>query len=113
MKIITSFKDFLEKGTVNSIFIHIRNLVYCGCILAAGSFANANPPEWMLGTALAQYSGWVLIGLGILLVLLNLADGLYRLSKLKHSLILTIIFFVIYLAVSITIVTIVLKTRLQ
>ena len=113
MEIIAYFRDVFVKGTVNSIFVHIRNLVYCGLVLAIGSYVQTNPAEWMLGTVFVEYSGLVFVLLGILLMLLNMADGLYRLSKLKHSVILTTLFVVLYLVTSIRFVFIIWEFRLR
>jgi hypothetical protein len=113
MEIIVYFRDVFVKGTVNSIFVHIRNLVYCGLVLAIGSYVQTNPAEWLLGTVFVEYSGLVFIVLGILLMLLNMADGLYRLSKLKHPVILNTLFVVLYLVMSIRFVFIMWEFRLR
>ena len=113
MEIIAYFRDVFVKGTVNSIFVHIRNLVYCGLVLTIGSYVKTNPAEWILGTVFVEYSGLVFVVLGILLMLLNMADGLYRLSKLKHPVILTTLFVVLYLVMSIRFVFFMWEFRLR
>jgi hypothetical protein len=81
MKIITSLKDFFDKGRVKTIFDHLRNLFYCALIIAAGSYVHANPPEWALRISAREVFGYPIIAIGVLLMLLNLADGIYKLSK--------------------------------
>jgi hypothetical protein len=52
MKIITSLKDFFDKGRVKTIFDHLRNLFYCALIIAAGS--SVSQPERYSVTPLLQ-----------------------------------------------------------
>ncbi len=107
------WKDLIKDGVVNSIFIHVRNLVYCGLILSAGSFVHSNPPDWLFSTGIDEYSGWVIIGLGVILMLLNMADGLYHLSKLKYNFILYFILVALYLLISIRFVLIMWDFRMK
>jgi hypothetical protein len=81
MKIITSLKDFLEKDRVKTIFDHLRNLFYCALIIAAGAYVHDHPPEWALRISAREVFGYPIIAIGVLLMLLNLADGIYKLSK--------------------------------
>jgi len=84
IKITKLFLKLLDEGMVKSIFDHIRNLFYCTLILAAGFFVNANPPDWLTETSLSQISGYMIIGIAIMLMLLLFVDVMYKLSKLKH-----------------------------
>ena len=111
MKILNSFKEMIEKGTVNFIFQHIRNIMYCALIIAAGSYVHANPASFLLKTSLVNFSGWFIIGLGILLMVLNLADGIYRLSKYKNHILLDIVLTLIYILITIRLVVIVAEFR--
>ena len=106
-------KDLIKDGAVNSIFIHVRNLVYCGLVLSAGSYVHSNPPNWFISTGIDEYSGWVIIGLGIILMLLNMADGLYRLSKLRYHFLLYIILVALYLLISVRFVLIMWDFRMR
>jgi hypothetical protein len=72
----TSFKNFLEKDRVKTIFDHLRNLFYCALIIAAGSYAYTNPPAWALRISASEIFGYPIIAIGVILMLLNLADGI-------------------------------------
>jgi hypothetical protein len=75
-----SFTRFFEEGLVGSIFIYIRNLMYCALIFSAGTYVHAHPPDWIEGF-ISRYWGYPLIFLGLFLMLLNLIDGYYQLAK--------------------------------
>ena len=90
-------QQMLVNDWVRPLFDHLRNLIVCVAILAAGVYAAELPPDTSWLTPLAEYAGWFVIGMGTLLTLLNLADGYYRLSKLKHHLFLHILIVCLYL----------------
>lgn len=108
-----SLKDFFEKGRVKTIFDHLRNLFYCALIIAAGSYAHANPPEWALLISASAIFGYGIIAIGVLLMLLNLVDGIYKLSKLEHPVILSILITLFYLALAVRLVEIMIVFRMR
>ena len=113
MKILILFKDFFDMGVVNAIFIHVRNIVYCALILAAGSYVHSHPADWFIGTTIVEFLGYPIIGIGILLMLLNLADGIYRISKLKHHIVLEILLVLVYITLSLRLMVIMWEFRMQ
>ena len=106
MKISKSIRYMLEEDRVKSVFEHLRNLLVCVAILAAGDYAMDNPPAWMLNTFPVHFSGWAVIVLGILLMALNLADGIHRLSKLEHHTLLYALIVCLYLVASVQLLSI-------
>jgi hypothetical protein len=113
MKIITSLKDFFDKGRVKTIFDHLRNLFYCALIIAAGSYVHANPPEWALRISAREVFGYPIIAIGVLLMLLNLADGIYKLSKLEHPVLLSILITLFSLVLAVRLVEIMIIFRMR
>ncbi len=104
MKNFTSIRNFLDKGVIGLIFNYIRNLALCALMLAAGSYAIANQPDWVVNIPADKYWGYILVGIGTLLTLLNLVDGLYKLFKLKFQILISIIVSISYVVFSFRIV---------
>lgn len=74
-------RDMLfERGVSRTIFEHTRNLVVATLVLAAGLEAIEHDPR-DIGPLAFRSTGYVVAALGGALVLLNLADGMHRLSK--------------------------------
>jgi hypothetical protein len=104
MKNFTSIRNFLDTDVIGLIFQYIRNLALCALILAAGSYAITNQPDWIVSISAYKFWGYILIGIGILLTLLNLVDGLYKLFKLKFHILINIIVSISYVIISFRIV---------
>ncbi len=108
MRNLPLIQHMLANDWVRPLFDHLRNLIVCVAILAAGAYTTELPPDNSWLTPLAEYAGWFAIGMGTLLMLLNLADGYYRLSKLKHHLLLHILIVCLYLVSTFLLVNILL-----
>lgn len=113
MGINNSLKDFFEKGRVKTIFDHLRNLFYCALIIAAGSYVHANPPEWALRISASEVFGYPIIAIGVILMVMNLADGIYKLSKLEHPVLLSILISIFYLLLAVRLVEIMIIFRMR
>jgi len=111
MSILAKVNNAIDEGRINYIFMHVRNYVVCSLILAAGFYAIKNPRNLLFGTMADELAGAVTIVFGFLLILLNLYDGIYRLSKYKYSLLLNILLLVIYLLVTLRIFEIIWNFR--
>lgn len=77
---------FLDSGIIRTIFEHIRNIFYCSLILAVGLYTHDHPPVILDSPRFAGYWGYPLIGVGIFLFLLNLADSVVLIMKSKFGL---------------------------
>ena len=75
-------KKLFEKDFIKTIFDNIRNFIYCALFLAIGTQAVVSPAKiigfYEVGVLV---SGWVFIGISLVLMLLNILDGIYKLSK--------------------------------
>lgn len=113
MEIVKSFFKLLDKGMVKLIFDHIENLFICTLILAIGFFVNKNPADWITSNLLIQFSGYIIIAIAIMLILLLIIDFMYKLYKQKYPGVLYIIIMSFYLFVSIRLTLILLDYRMQ
>ena len=76
-------RDALFDGGVSRlIFEHARNLVVATLVLAVGLEATRHDPR-EIGILFFRSTGYVVAAIGAGLVLLNLADGLHRLSRAR------------------------------
>lgn len=103
----------LEKDMVKAIFDHIRNLFYCTLIFAAGFYVNLNPPDWVGGTFLAQTSGYLIIVIGFILLALIISGGIYKISKLRHPIFLSITLIVFYIIIAVRLILITVEFRMR
>ena len=108
MRNLPLIQHMLANDLIRPLFDHLRNMIVCVAILAAGAYAAELPPDNSWLTPLAGHAGWFAIGMGTLLMLLNLADGYYRLSGLKHHRLLHILMVCLYLVSTFLLVNILL-----
>lgn len=92
--------DFLDSNLIGKLFVHIRNVFYCSLILAVGSYTHDHPPDFLRGTPLDPYWGFPLIAIGLFLFLLNLADSLNQILKIKYNSLVKMFLFLIHVVVT-------------
>jgi hypothetical protein len=71
-----------EQGVSRLIFEHARNLVVAMLVLAVGMEATKHDPS-EIGILYFRSAGYLVAAIGVLLMLLNLAEGLHRLAKVR------------------------------
>jgi hypothetical protein len=79
----SAFLDkLLEKDVTKTIFDNIRNFLYCALFLALGTQAIVAPSSTIgfYDTGIV-ISGLVLIVISLLLLALNILDGIHKLSR--------------------------------
>jgi hypothetical protein len=103
----------VDKGRLDAVFLHLRNLFYCSLIIAAGAYAHANPPEWVRNIYANEIFGYPIIAIGAFLLLLNLAGGIYKLSKLKNRVSFYILITTFYLMLAVRLVIIMTEFRMR
>jgi hypothetical protein len=85
------YLEWLDKDLSTKVFDNFKNMVLCA--LLSGTHMFMSP--------LASGStGWGLITISVVLMLLNMSDGIRRLSRLRYHTILQILIVVIYVLVS-------------
>ena len=87
MSVIDTLGKLSNDGILDSIFNHVRNLLYCSILLAIGVSAMRSTSDLSQFGTLTGITGIGCIIAGFLLTLLSLADGVYRLSRYRYSVI--------------------------
>ncbi len=83
------------------IFRHVRNLVVATLVIAAGMHAIENGRSLDInGLPNTAVAGYIVSTIGIVLFLLNLMDGLHRLSKVRRHLALQVLLLAIYVFIT-------------
>ena len=110
MRLIGLLAQALGRGFVAEIFAHCRNIFIATVFIAAGGFVAENPlpVAQPLGIFHGPIAGYPVAGLGIILLLLNLVEGIYKLSKFKTRVLLDALLIVVYLLFSLRLVQILL-----
>lgn len=90
-----------ERGGFTAIFDHTRNLVVATIFVAAGADALKHPASSIfLGVVSIQFASYLIMAAGLLLITLNLMDGLNKLSKVRRPIGWRIILVIVYLIFS-------------
>lgn len=101
-----------DKGGVEEIFRHARNLVVATLVMAAGIHTIDNASSiTALGVIDFRVAGYAVVVFGVLLFGLNLADGLYRLSKAKLHLFFQLGVVAIYLLITVRVAQLIVALR--
>lgn len=103
-----------DNGGLEEIFRHVRNLVVATLVIAAGMHAIENGGSLEIkGLPNSAVAGYIVSAIGIALFLLNLVDGLHRLSKVRRHLALQILLLAIYAFVTLRVTQLVLALRMS
>lgn len=94
-----------DQGGLKAVFEHARNAVVATLIVAAG-LGTVRTPDLsdLVGVPNPTIAGYIVVGLGCALVLLNFLDGLRKLARLRWHIVLQIALGLGYLFASIRIV---------
>ena len=97
--------DLFEQDGLNVIFQLARNVLAATFILSCGLNASQHPERIAgLATWTTRNAGYVVFGLGVVLLLLNLWDGLRRLRRLNYAPVLRALAAIGYVAISLRLV---------
>ena len=100
MTFLRKLNKAIDEGLVGHVFVHIRNYLMCMTIMIAGLFAVESEYKALLGLIPDAFAGFLVFGLGVFLALLNLYNAVYRLSKLRHPIILNSLLIIFYVIVT-------------
>jgi hypothetical protein len=104
MKIFNRLNTALDSGISKAIFDHLRNFLICAFLLAVGTNELKEHTSSFLGLIPTKFSGIGVIAIAISLIALNLYDGIRKISKTKHHLILTFVLIFLYIFFAIRVV---------
>ena len=112
MKKLEQFNAALDNGFFKGIFDHLRNFLMCSFLLAVGTDQFREPTSMLFGYIPSTYSGLGVMVFSIILIFVNLYDGIRKISKSKYHLILSIGLIILYIFLSMRIVTMAWNYRL-
>lgn len=104
--------ELFDEDGLATVFQHARNVLSGTLIVAAGMYAAHHVGGSTLrGLWTLHIAGCVVTALGVVLLLLNLCDGLRRLARRRHHLVLRIATIVVYIALSVRLTQVIVHFR--
>ena len=104
MKIARLINLFIDSGKMKALFDHVKNLVIFSLLLALGTNDLHQQKSAVIGIFPKNYLGIGVITLASILIILNLYDGIRKLSKLEHHILLTLFLVLLYVLLTIRVV---------
>jgi hypothetical protein len=104
MQVIKRLNSALDRGVVKQVFDHVRNYMICAFILAVGTTELRQPESQFFGMIPEGYAGLGVISIAVLLILVNLYDGIRRISRSKYHVVLIAALLLVYFFLSIRVV---------
>jgi len=106
-------RELFDEQGLSTVFNHARNVITCSVIVAAGMFAAHHPEQAPTpATWTVHFAGYVVTGIGVLLLLLNLCDGLRSLARRQHPTVLRLAMVLAYCGLSVRLVQVFMLFRL-
>jgi hypothetical protein len=106
--------DLFHNEGLAQVFAHARNVLTCAMLMAAGMFAVRHHQRIQLpGMWTVHLAGYLVAAVGVILLLMNLYDGLRRLSRRRHSVALRAIAICVYIGLSLRLTQVLLYFRTQ
>lgn len=96
----------LDEGLTKTIFDHVRNFLMCAFLLALGTTEFRDHPSQLVAPAGGHYAGIAVILISCFLFVLNLYDGIRKLSRFKWHRLLTSALIATYVIVALRLVEI-------
>lgn len=105
-------RALFDRGGLKSAFEHVRNLVIATVLVAAG-FESAKRFDFMHSPSWSnpRFAGYIVAGVGCVLIVLNLIDGLRQLSRLRWHFALQAALTVAYVLFSLRMVQLIIDFR--
>ena len=84
MQFFKRLNSALDRGVIKQVFDHVRNYMICAFILAVGTTELRQQESQFFDLIPAGRAGLGVISIAILLILVNLYDGIRRISRSKY-----------------------------
>lgn len=105
-------RSLFNRGGLKEVFEHARNAVVATIFVAAGLEASTREGNLgLFGLVDPRLAGYVVAGVGLLLILANFADGLRRLAKFRQHVLLQIALSIAYFFVTLRVIQLVILFR--
>ena len=89
---------------MKQVFDHVRNYMIGAFILAIGTTEFNQADSLFFGLIPGKFSGLGVIGLAVILICINLYDGIRRISRSKYHVSFTVALVLLYLVLSVRVV---------
>ncbi|RTZ48009.1 hypothetical protein EKL30_03270 [Candidimonas sp. SYP-B2681] len=103
---LKALNSLIAQDKMKLVFEHLRNLLMCTVLLAAGSYQLERPVGMLVGSSLQSSLGYGVVGIALILIVFSLLDGIYRLGKTRYSTILKLGLIIIYIVIAVRIVVV-------
>ncbi|NRF72333.1 hypothetical protein HLB44_35685 [Aquincola sp. S2] len=104
--------ELFDNEGLDTLFSHARNMLTCAAIIAAGLYAAHHMgPQAALSLPNAHIAGYIVAGFGVAMLGLNLLDGLRRLAKRRHPLLLRALAIFVYVVLSVRLTQVIVYFR--
>ena len=90
----------LDRGAIKQVFDHVRNYMICAFILAIGTTELRQQESQFFDLIPSGYAGLGVIAVAVLLICINLYDGIRRIYRSKNHALLIAALVVLYLFIS-------------
>ncbi|MCY1278281.1 hypothetical protein D9M68_333590 [compost metagenome] len=107
------YLELLDSDINTKVFDNLKNLLVCTLLFAAGSNVLHGDQPLFIGLEGSNLAGWGLIAVSALLTLLNVSDGIRKLSRLPYHTALQILLCLLYLVLAERVVEIVWSFRAE
>jgi hypothetical protein len=103
--------ELFDNDGLSTVFQHARNVLTGAAVVAAGMYAVNHMEKHIAGMWKVHLAGYAVAVMGALLLALNLFDGLRRLARRRHRLLLRFLVIWAYVALSLRLVQVVIYFR--
>ncbi|WP_280154140.1 hypothetical protein [Piscinibacter sp. XHJ-5] len=105
-------EELFDKQGLDTVFSHARNVMTSALVIAAGMYAAHHfDALGVNGPWSPQVAGYGVAALGVMLLGLNLFDGLRRLARRKHHVVLRLAAIFVYVVLSIRLTQVIVYFR--
>jgi hypothetical protein len=101
---IERLNNALDRGAVKQVFDHVRNYLICAFILAIGTTEFRQQDNQIFELIPSNYSGVGVISIGVILICVNLYDGIRRISRSGYHVGFIVALVLLYLLMSVRVV---------
>ena len=106
MKFVKRLNSMLDRGGSKALFDHVRNFLICAFLLALGTTQMRQTEPQFFDLIPPGYGGVGVFFIGCVLILFNLYDGIRRIWRFKHHVLLMVLLVLLYLFISIRVIEI-------
>ncbi|HKX42149.1 MAG TPA: hypothetical protein VJO99_13395 [Burkholderiaceae bacterium] len=101
-----------DKAGLEALFMHARNVLTGAAVVAAGLYAVHHVgDEHLRGLWNVRIAGYVVASVGAGLLVLNLVDGLRKLARRRHHLLLRLATILVYIVISMRLTQVIIYFR--